>query len=56
MDLRRAADLPDKTLNEELQTDQLHPNIAEGHINMEAVDEGNYSWNQRKLTKNEMTM
>jgi ferritin-like metal-binding protein YciE len=46
MGLRRAADLLDKTLNEEEETDRLLTNIAEGHINMEAEDEGNYSWNK----------
>lgn len=56
MDLRRAADLLDKTLNEEEQTDLLLTNIAEGHINMEAEDEGNYSWNQRQKNKNNLTM
>jgi len=53
MDLRRAADLLDKTLNEEEQTDLLLTNIAESHINMEAEDEGNYSWNKGKMNKNE---
>jgi ferritin-like metal-binding protein YciE len=47
MDLRRAADLLDKTLNEEEQTDQLLTNIAESHINIEAEEEGNYSWKRR---------
>ncbi|HTE24253.1 YciE/YciF ferroxidase family protein [Flavitalea sp.] len=56
MDLRRAADLLDKTLSEEEQTDLLLTNIAEGHINMEAEDEGNYSWNQRKMNKNDLNM
>jgi len=53
MDLRRAADLLDKTLNEEEQTDLLLTDIAESHINMEAEDEGNYSWNQGKMKRNE---
>jgi len=57
MDLRRAADLLDKTLNEEEQTDLLLTNIAEGHINMEAEDEGNYSWNSKnKMNKNQLNM
>jgi ferritin-like metal-binding protein YciE len=57
MDLRRAADLLDKTLNEEEQTDLLLTNIAEGHINMEAEDEGNYSWNKKnKMNKNQLNM
>src|SRR5688500_18995043 len=55
MDLRRAADLLDKTLNEEEQTDLLLTHIAEGHINMEAEDEGNYSWNKKnKMNKNQL--
>jgi ferritin-like metal-binding protein YciE len=56
MDLRRAADLLDKTLNEEEQTDMLLTNIAEAHINMEAEDEGDYSWNQRQKNKDNLTM
>ncbi|RYG01673.1 MAG: DUF892 family protein, partial [Chitinophagaceae bacterium] len=55
MDLRKAADLLDKTLNEEEQTDRLLTHIAEGHINMEAEDEGDYSWN-RKAKEPELTM
>ncbi|MET0244337.1 MAG: ferritin-like domain-containing protein, partial [Flavitalea sp.] len=55
MDLRKVADLLDKTLNEEEQTDLLLTHIAEGHINMEAEDEGDYSWN-RKPDVNELTM
>lgn len=55
MDLRRAADLLDKTLNDEEQADELLTNIAEGHINMEAEDEGNYSWNQNKANQNDKT-
>ncbi len=48
MDLRRAADLLDKTLIEEEQTDQLLTHIAEGHINVKAEEEGNYSWTQKR--------
>ncbi|MET0300395.1 MAG: ferritin-like domain-containing protein [Flavitalea sp.] len=55
MDLRKVADLLDKTLNEEEQTDLWLTHIAEGHINMEAEDEGDYSWN-RKPDVNELTM
>ena len=44
MDLNRAADLLEKTLNEEEETDQLLTDIAEQHINIEAEEEGNYSW------------
>jgi ferritin-like metal-binding protein YciE len=56
MDLRRAADLLDKTLNEEEQTDLLLTHIAEGHINIEAEEEGNYSWTKTKHNQNELTM
>jgi len=53
MDLRRAADLLDKTLIEEEQTDQLLTNIAEGHINVKAEQEGGYSWSKQKRSGNE---
>ncbi len=35
----RAADILDKTLSEEEETDQLLTDIAEGHINIEAEEE-----------------
>ncbi len=44
MGLNRAADILDKTLMEEEDTDQLLTYIAESYINIEAEDEGNYSW------------
>jgi ferritin-like metal-binding protein YciE len=56
MDLRRAADLLDKTLNEEEQTDLLLTHIAEGHINVEAEEEGNYSWTKNNRNQKELTM
>ena len=47
MGLPRAAELLDRTLCEEEQTDQLLTDIAEDHINMDAEKEG-FSWNQQK--------
>jgi ferritin-like metal-binding protein YciE len=47
MNITRAAELLDKTLAEEESTDQLLTFIAESFINMEAEDEGQYSWNKR---------
>ncbi len=53
MGLPRAAELLDRTLCEEEQTDQLLTVIAEDHINMDAEREG-LSWNQKKgSTRNE---
>src|SRR6187455_1282859 len=48
MQLHRAADILEKTLFEEEDTDQLLTYIAESSINMEAEDEGVYSWQQEK--------
>lgn len=50
MDMRRAADILDKTLQEEEDTDRLLTNIAESHINLEAEHEGGYSWAQQEDT------
>ena len=47
MGLDRAADLLDKTLKEEEQTDRSLTEIAERHINIEAEEEGKYSWNRK---------
>jgi ferritin-like metal-binding protein YciE len=44
MNLTRAADLLDKTLKEEEETDSLLTDIAEGHINVQAEQEGDYEW------------
>lgn len=44
MGLDQAAGLLDKTLNEEEETDYLLTEIAESHINVEAEEEGQYSW------------
>jgi ferritin-like metal-binding protein YciE len=56
MGLRRAADVLDKTLVEEEETDRSLTRIAEWHINIEAEEEGNYSWKNnenKKETKKE---
>jgi ferritin-like metal-binding protein YciE len=44
MGLHRAADVLDKTLLEEEDTDAVLTQIAENYINIEAEEEGNYSW------------
>jgi ferritin-like metal-binding protein YciE len=46
MGLNRAADILDKTLSEEMDTDELLTDIAENYINVEAEHEGSYGWNQ----------
>ena len=48
MDLHRAADLLDKTLQEEEDTDAALTQIAETSINVKAENEGAYSWQQEK--------
>jgi ferritin-like metal-binding protein YciE len=53
MQLHRAADILEKTLFEEEDTDQLLTYIAESSINMEAEDEGVYSW-QKEETEESM--
>jgi len=44
MGLHKAADILDDTLMEEEQCDRALTDIAEGFINIEADQEGNYSW------------
>lgn len=44
MRLNRAADVLDKTLMEEENTDKSLTYIAESYINIEAEEEGNFSW------------
>jgi len=51
MGLTRCADLLDKTLLEEEDTDALLTDIAENYINIQAEEEGNYSW--QKAEQNE---
>jgi len=48
MDLHRAADVLDKTLLEEEDTDALLTEIAENYINVKAEEEGNYSWQKEE--------
>ena len=48
MDLHRAAELLDKTLQEEEETDANLTEIAETSINVKAENEGAYSWQQEK--------
>ena len=44
MELHRPADILDKTLMEEEDTDALLTEIAENYINVRAEEEGTYSW------------
>jgi len=50
MDLHRAAEILDKTLQEEEDTDTTLTQIAETSINVKAENEGAYSWQQEKET------
>jgi len=45
--LDRAADIFDKTLQEEEMTDNLLTDIAENFINVEAEHEGSYNWDKK---------
>ena len=47
MGLGRAADILDKTLAEEMDTDQVLTDIAENYINVEAEHEGSYTWDKK---------
>jgi len=51
MGLHRAADILEKTLAEEEDTDQQLTFIAEGYINVEAENEGGYSWEKHEETE-----
>lgn len=44
MNMDRAAEILDKTLTEEKETDELLTDIAESYINVEAEHEGPYNW------------
>jgi len=48
MGLHRAAEVLEKTLTEEEETDALLTEIAETYINIEAEEEGVYSWSKRE--------
>ena len=50
MDLHQAAELLDKTLQEEEDTDTTLTQIAETSINVKAENEGAYSWQQEEST------
>jgi ferritin-like metal-binding protein YciE len=52
MRLNRAAELLDKTLKEEEETDSILTDIAETYINVEAEQEGDYVWEKEKSTEN----
>ena len=49
MGLQRTADVLEKTLTEEEETDALLTEIAETYINIEAEEEGNYSWSKKEV-------
>jgi ferritin-like metal-binding protein YciE len=48
MGLDRAAELLDKTLQEEEETDELLTDIAEAHINLDAEKEGEATWEEEE--------
>jgi len=48
MALHRAAEVLEKTLTEEEETDALLTEIAETYINIEAEEEGVYSWSKKE--------
>ena len=52
MQLHRAAEILEKTLFEEEDTDQQLTFIAEGYINVEAENEGGYSWEKEETEEN----
>jgi len=53
MGLDQAANLLDKTLQEEEETDDLLTEIAESHINVDAEQEGDYSWEKEEVEEME---
>jgi ferritin-like metal-binding protein YciE len=50
MNLDRPAEILDKTLQEEEETDALLTEIAEANINIDADQENNYSWSEKEET------
>jgi len=54
MQLNRAAELLDKTLEEEEDTDTTLTDIAENNINVEAEQEGDYVW-EKETSENNVT-
>lgn len=55
MRLSRAAHLLNKTLREEEDTDNMLTFVAESHINIEAEEEGVYSWQKKEEERKETT-
>lgn len=49
MDLHRAAEILERTLNEEEETDLLLTDIAESSINVNAEQEGGYNWQKEEM-------
>ena len=49
MNLDRAASILEKTLNEEEETDLLLTDIAESYVNVNAEQEGGYSWEKEVM-------
>lgn len=54
--LHEVAELLDKTLIEEEETDSLLTEIAESYINIEAEEEQKYSWNKNEEQEEKETM
>jgi ferritin-like metal-binding protein YciE len=54
MGLTRAAELLDKTLKEEEETDELLTMIAESHVNVDAEQEGDYVWEKEDVEEQEV--
>lgn len=48
MGLDRAAELLERTLQEEEDTDQMLTDIAESHINVDAEQEGDFTWEEEE--------
>lgn len=53
MNLQEVADLLDRTLQEETEMDLLLTDIAESYINVEAEEEGNFSWSKQDASVEE---
>jgi len=53
MELHRAADILDKTLMEEEDTDRLLTEIAENYINIHAEEEGDRTWQKEEQGQDE---
>lgn len=51
MGMHRAAEILDKTLQEEEDTDRQLTDIAESYINIEAEEEGPYSWESEGVSQ-----